>query len=114
ARMDNLPVHDCWAQLRKVSVGRLALWHKDHPEIFPINYTVDHGTLVFRTGEGTKLAALLEGHPVAFEADGVDPDTGIAWSVVVKGSAVLLSSTDDILDSFSLRLFPWHSGHKDN
>ncbi|MEV8181007.1 MULTISPECIES: pyridoxamine 5'-phosphate oxidase family protein [Micrococcaceae] len=114
ARMDNLPVHDCWAQLRKVSVGRLALWNKDHPDIFPINYTVDHGTLVFRTGEGTKLTALLEDHPVAFEADGVDPDTGIAWSVVVKGSAVLLSSTDDILDSFSLRLFPWHSGHKDN
>ena len=114
ARTENLPVHECWAQLRLASVGRLAVWNKDHPDIFPVNYTVDHGTLVFRTGEGTKLTALLQGHPVALEADGVDPDTGVAWSVVAKGSAQLLTSTEDIVDSFSLRLFPWHAGHKDN
>ncbi len=112
-RTEDLPVHECWALLRGVSVGRLAVWDTDHPEIFPINYTVDHGTLVFRTGDGTKLAAVRSGHPVAFEADGVDPDTGIAWSVVVKGSSEPMSSTDDLLDSFSLRLFPWHPGHKD-
>jgi hypothetical protein len=113
-RTEDLPVHECWALLRGVSVGRLAIWDSDHPDIFPINYTVDHGTLVFRTGEGTKLTAVLAGHPVALEADGVDPDTGIAWSVVVKGSGALLSSTGDLLDSFSLRLFPWHAGRKDN
>ncbi|MGO4383004.1 pyridoxamine 5'-phosphate oxidase family protein [Specibacter sp. RAF43] len=109
----NLPIHECWALLRGVSVGRLAVWVTDHPDIFPINYTVDHGTVVFRTGTGTKLAAVHGDHPVAMEADGVDADTGIAWSVVVKGSSETLSSTEDLLDSFSLRLFPWQSGHKD-
>ncbi|MCQ9165541.1 pyridoxamine 5'-phosphate oxidase family protein [Arthrobacter sp. STN4] len=113
-RTEDLAIHECWALLRGVSVGRLAVWDGDHPDIFPINYTVDHGTLIFRTGEGTKLAAVRGGHPVALEADGVDPDTGIAWSVVVKGSGQLLTSTEDLLDSFSLRLFPWHSGRKDN
>jgi nitroimidazol reductase NimA-like FMN-containing flavoprotein (pyridoxamine 5'-phosphate oxidase superfamily) len=114
ARTEDLPVHECWSLLRGISVGRLAVWDKDHPDIFPINYTVDHGTLVFRTGVGTKLTAVLGENPVAVEADGVDPDTGMAWSVVVKGSAELLASTEDLLDSFSLRLFPWHSGPKDN
>lgn len=114
ARTEDLPVHECWSLLRGISVGRLAVWDKDHPDIFPINYTVDHGTLVFRTGAGTKLTAVLGENPVAVEADGVDPDTGMAWSVVVKGSAELLASTEDLLDSFSLRLFPWHSGPKDN
>lgn len=114
ARTEDLPVHECWALLRGVSVGRLAVWDTDHPDIFPINYTVDHGTLVFRTGEGTKLAALRGGNPVALEADGVDPDTGIAWSVVVKGASEFVSTTEEILDSFSLRLFPWHAGRKDN
>ncbi|NVM94202.1 pyridoxamine 5'-phosphate oxidase family protein [Arthrobacter wenxiniae] len=114
ARTEDLPVHECWALLRDVSVGRLAVWDIDHPDIFPLNYTVDHGTLVFRTGDGTKLAAVLAGHPVALEADGVDPDTGIAWSVVVKGKSELLSSTTDVLESFSLRLFPWQSGRKEN
>ena len=108
-----LPVHECWAMLRGVSVGRLALWVTDHPDIFPINYTVDHGTLVFRTGPGTKLAAALGETPVAMEADGVDATSGVAWSVVVKGIAALIDSTEDVLDSFSLMLFPWQSGCKD-
>ncbi|WP_424580590.1 pyridoxamine 5'-phosphate oxidase family protein [Arthrobacter alpinus] len=108
-RTEVLPVHSCWSQLRSVSVGRLAVWDVDHPDIFPINYTVDHGSLVFRTGQGTKLKALQRDEPVALEVDGVNPDTGFAWSVVAKGNGKLLTSTDDILDSFALRLFPWHA-----
>lgn len=113
APTEELLVHECWAMLRGVSVGRLALWVTDHPDIFPINYTVDHGTLVFRTGPGTKLAAALGETPVVMEADGVDATSGVAWSVVVKGSAALIDSTEDVLDSFSLMLFPWQAGRKD-
>lgn len=108
-----LGAHECWALLRGVSVGRLAVWVTDHPDIFPINFAVDHGTLVFRTGLGTKLSAALGETPVAFEADGVDRGSGVAWSVVAKGSAVRINSTEDVLDSFSIMLFPWQSGRKD-
>lgn len=111
--VQELAAHECWELLRGVSVGRLAVWVVDHPDIFPINYAVDHGTVVFRTGAGTKLATALGETPVAFEADGVDPSSGVAWSVVVKGSATLFQSTDDVLDSFSIALFPWQAGHKD-
>ena len=55
--VENLDNHECWRLLRGVSVGRLAVWVDDHPDIFPINYKVDHGTLVFRTADGTKLQA---------------------------------------------------------
>ncbi|AIX99964.1 hypothetical protein ART_0366 [Arthrobacter sp. PAMC 25486] len=112
APTEELPVHECWALLRGVSVGRLALWVTDHPDIFPINYAVDHGTLVFRTGPGTKLDAALGETPVALEADGVDASSGVAWSVVVKGSTAIINSTQEVLDSFSIMLFPWHSGSK--
>jgi nitroimidazol reductase NimA-like FMN-containing flavoprotein (pyridoxamine 5'-phosphate oxidase superfamily) len=111
-RTQILEPNDCWALLRGVSVGRLAVWADDHPDIFPINYTVDHATVVFRTGDGTKLAAACAS-PVAMEADGVDADTGMAWSVVVKGAAAAISSTEEVLGTFSLMLFPWESGHKD-
>ncbi|MET1064447.1 MAG: pyridoxamine 5'-phosphate oxidase family protein, partial [Arthrobacter sp.] len=47
--VENLDNHESWRLLRGVSVGRLAVWVDDHPDIFPINYKVDHGTLVFRT-----------------------------------------------------------------
>ncbi|WP_425860866.1 pyridoxamine 5'-phosphate oxidase family protein [Arthrobacter sp. TWP1-1] len=113
ASSKELDAHECWALLRGVSVGRLAVWVTDHPDIFPINYAVDHGTLVFRTGLGTKLSAAVGETPVAFEADGVDRGSGIAWSVVAKGSAVPIKATEDVLDSFSIMLFPWQSGRKE-
>ena len=69
-------------------VGRLAVSITNLPDIFPINYVVDRGTVVFRTAEGTKLAAAVLGRGVAFEVDGVDDAAGEAWSVVIKGHAV--------------------------
>jgi hypothetical protein len=47
------------------------------------------------------------------EADGVDTDSGLAWSVVVKGAAKVITGTENILDSASLYLFPWQGGQKD-
>lgn len=112
--VENLGSSQCWELLRQVSVGRLAVWIDDHPDIFPLNYTVDHGTLVFRTGEGTKLGGALGETPVALEADGVDATTGMAWSAVVKGKAAAITGSEDVLDTASLYLFPWQAGKKDH
>ena len=84
----------------------------DHPDIFPINYVVDRGTVVFRTAEGTKLAGALLGRGVAFEIDGYDPDAGDAWSVVVKGYAIEIEQLHQYFDALDLPLFPWHAGPK--
>ncbi|WP_139003382.1 pyridoxamine 5'-phosphate oxidase family protein [Arthrobacter crystallopoietes] len=104
----------CWQLLRGVSVGRLAVRVRDHPDIFPINYAVDQETLVFRSGPGTKLDAILNGSAVALEADGVDAATGVAWSVVVKGPAKAVQPGQDLSESVTLRLFPWHAGPKES
>ncbi|MFE4197650.1 pyridoxamine 5'-phosphate oxidase family protein [Paenarthrobacter sp. NPDC056912] len=108
-----LATNECWELLRSVSVGRLAVWVDNHPDIFPVNYKVDHGTMVFRTGEGTKLHAALGDAPVAMEADGVNAETGVAWSVVIKGQATAVTLTQDVLDTIGLLLFPWEAGQKD-
>jgi nitroimidazol reductase NimA-like FMN-containing flavoprotein (pyridoxamine 5'-phosphate oxidase superfamily) len=111
--VQNLEHHECWAMLRAVSVGRLAVLADGRPDIFPINYTVDGGTLVFRTGEGTKLAGSSKGAAVALEADGVDQETGLAWSVVVKGSADVVTGNEHLMETTQLYLFPWQAGKKD-
>jgi uncharacterized protein len=108
-----LPKDECWKLLRGGSVGRLAVWVHDHPEIFPINYKVDHETLVFRTGAGTKLSSAV-GKMVAFETDSADTDGGVAWSVVVKGQATALSRSPEVLASVGQLLFPWETGRKDH
>lgn len=106
-----IPQHECWALLREAAVGRLATAIDGHPEIFPVNHVVDHGTIVIRTGAGTKLESAV-GHPVAFEVDGYDVEAGAAWSVVVKGRAGEVTRLHDVLDTLSLPLFPWHDSLK--
>ena len=110
--VDELSESACWALLRTTSVGRLAVWVEDHPDIFPVNYAVDHGTVVFRSGAGTKVSAALSDSPVALETDGYDEETAEAWSVVVRGSAEEISSGQDLLDTIDLPLSPWQAGDK--
>jgi uncharacterized protein len=103
---------ECWSLLRRTEVGRLAVAIQNQPDIFPINYVVDHGSIVFRTAEGTKLAAAVLGRAVAFEIDGYEPKTGEAWSVVVKGVATELERMHELFDALDLPLFPWHDWPK--
>jgi uncharacterized protein len=107
-----LETNACWELLRSTKVGRLAVSIRAQPEIFPVNFIVDHGSIVFRTAEGTKLAAAVLGRSVAFEVDGYDSDLGEAWSVVVKGRAVELERMQDVFDALDLPLFPWHAAPK--
>jgi hypothetical protein len=104
--------HECWQLLRSAEVGRLAVAIMNEPDIFPVNYVVDHGSVVFRTAEGTKLAAATLGPSVAFEVDGYDPSQGEAWSVVLKGRAVEIEQLHDLLTATDLPLFPWHAAPK--
>ena len=110
--MEVLNRDQCWALLRTEVVGRLAIAIANHPDIFPINYVVDHGTVVFRTAEGTKLAGAVLGSGVAFEVDGLDTHAGEAWSVVVKGRAVEITGLHDLFDAADLPLFPWLASPK--
>ena len=107
-----LDTHECLALLRTREVGRLAVSIADHPDIFPINFVVDGGTVVFRTAEGTKLAGALLGRGVAFEVDGYDPVAGEAWSVVMKGFAIEIEQMHSYFEALDLPLFPWHAGPK--
>jgi nitroimidazol reductase NimA-like FMN-containing flavoprotein (pyridoxamine 5'-phosphate oxidase superfamily) len=102
----------CLSLLRSTTVGRLAVAINGEPDIFPVNFVVDHGTVVFRTAEGTKLAAAVLGRAVAFEVDGYDPEAGEAWSVVLKGRAVEIGRLEELLEAADLPLFPWSTWPK--
>src|ERR1044072_6846701 len=101
-----LSTNQCGELLRDSVVGRLAVTVDGRPDIFPVNPIVDHGTIVFRTAAGTKLAA-TQGKDVAFEIDGYDSDTSEAWSVVVKGRAIEILEREETLRALRLPLFPW-------
>jgi hypothetical protein len=88
-----------------VSLGRLVTILGGQPEIFPVNFVTQRRTVLFRTAQGTKLFSAVMNNQVAFEAD--DHTVAEGWSVIVKGTAHLLSANAEILDAEEAPLLPW-------
>lgn len=109
-----LEAAECWQLLTEVSVGRLGVISDGHPDVFPVNFRVDKETVVFQTGDGTKLHAIEEGGSVALEADSVSAEFGIAWSVIIKGAATVVERTDADLNRIGRPLFPWQGIGQDH
>ncbi len=103
----------CWDLLESQPVGRLAVAVAGEVEIFPINYLVHEQTIVFKTAQGSKLAAIAANARVSFEIDGYTPESGDAWSVVIKGLAHELQRMSQIYAAEDLPLFPWNASPKD-
>ena len=115
--LEELSESECWALLRTVDVGRLATSTTEGGvEVFPVNHIVDQGSLVFRTALGTKLTHALDAAEVAFEADNAARTYGEQlddpWSVVIHGTAELITNDTDLFDSFELNVRPWHISSK--
>lgn len=96
---------ECWNLLSSVALGRLITSVDGQPEIFPVNFVVQHRTVLFRTAEGTKLVSAAINNNVLFEAD----DHGIteAWSVILKGTARTLRTDEEIQEAERAQLLPW-------
>jgi nitroimidazol reductase NimA-like FMN-containing flavoprotein (pyridoxamine 5'-phosphate oxidase superfamily) len=82
------------------------------PAIFPVNYLVDEDAIVFRTGEGTKLAAAADRAVVAFEVDDFDRFEHSGWSVLAVGTAELVSAPEEEARLARLPLRPWAGGRR--
>ncbi|MGV8896657.1 MAG: pyridoxamine 5'-phosphate oxidase family protein [Rhodoglobus sp.] len=104
-QINRLTDPEMWALLEATPMGRLAVSAGGELDIFPVNFIVDEGTLLFRTAEGTKLVELTVHSAVAFEIDGHDEID--AWSVVVKGTAARLDHQAEIDRADTLPLSPW-------
>ena len=89
-----LPETECWNLLSSASLGRLVTSVDGQPDIFPVNFVVQHRTVLFRTAEGTKLVSAAINNNVLFEAD--DHNVAEGWSVIVKGMARLLRTDEEI------------------
>ena len=85
---------ECWNLLSSASLGRLVTSVDGEPDIFPVNFVVQHRTVLLRTAEGTKLVSAAINNNVLFEAD--DHNVAEGWSVIVKGMARLLRTDEEI------------------
>jgi uncharacterized protein len=105
--LDALPEAACRELLHRRVLGRLAIVVDGVPRMFPVNYIVENGDILFRTDEGMKLDAARNGSLAAFEVDHADPLYHTGWSVLVTGVLEDISSARDRPDALALPLRAW-------
>jgi hypothetical protein len=115
-RLEALPREEALRLLHSVSVGRLVFTHLALPAIRPVNHVVDGDQVVIRAYLGTAIATAVgnnAGMVVAYEADLIDPDTHLGWSVIIVGRACRLSD-GAVADRYRQLLQPWIDGGGDD
>jgi hypothetical protein len=93
-RLEALPRAESLRLLSSVSLGRLVFTHLALPAIRPVNHAVAGEQVIIRTYLGTAISAAVgdrSGTVVAYEADLIDPDSHLGWSVIIVGRAARLT-----------------------
>jgi uncharacterized protein len=75
-------------------VGRVGVTIGALPAIFPVNYRLIDGCIVFRSSPGSKLSAAMSRAVVAFEVDDYNVADRSGWSVLVIGPSEVVHDLD--------------------
>lgn len=94
--LEILDRQECLRLLAGAPLGRVGITNGALPVIVPINFRLVGDRIVFRTGIGTKLDSATCDEVVAFEADHLDPASGVGWSVAVTGLAREVVDSDEV------------------
>ena len=112
--LEILDREECLALLagNEPRVGRVGFTVDGEQFVLPVNYAVVDATVVFRSGAGSKLGIAADGGRMVFEADTVDGRWHSGWSVLVRGTASIVTDVAEQERLLSLDLQPWAQGDK--
>jgi len=85
------------------------------PAIRPVNHIVEGDRIIIRTHLGSAIDSAVAGTGtvVAYEADMIDPDDHLGWSVIVIGRARRVTDPGEVARYREI-LQPWVSGAMDD
>ncbi len=112
--LETIDPDECLRLLGTAAIGRLALSVRALPVVLPVNFALAHDGVVIRTGKDANLDQACDQTVVAFEVDGFDPIVQAGWSVLVQGTASVLTAPAELHDASQLGLAPWGNPHADS
>ena len=109
-----LTAAESWRLLAGASLGRIVFTQRALPAIRPVNHVVDQETVIIRSHLGAAITGHVagDGAVVCYEADEIDPVRHTGWSVIVTGTARLVSDTAAVA-RYQRMLHPWADGQMD-
>ncbi len=117
--LETLTIDECKAHVAAGGIGRFLFDDPGRgPVAIPVNYKMDGGDVIFRTsgtsGVGAEMrvnAALSE--KVAFDVDHLDDVLGEGWSVLLSGTARVITDPAELRRAIALGIEPWAGGERD-
>jgi transcriptional regulator with XRE-family HTH domain len=82
------------------------------PVAVPVNFRMDGNDVIFRTTMEGSIADGLHGQPVSFDVDHLDDALGEGWSVLLTGTASVVTDSAGLDRAKALGIEPWAGGDR--
>jgi nitroimidazol reductase NimA-like FMN-containing flavoprotein (pyridoxamine 5'-phosphate oxidase superfamily) len=117
--LEELDEAECLRLITPGGIGRIAYSGRYGPTVFPVNYRLHGGTIVFRTAqdsptdEDLRTGIAHAEYKVAFEIDDIDHAAREGWSVLVQGPVHHVESDSERAEVLEAGLETWPGGERE-
>jgi uncharacterized protein len=105
---------ECLQLVASVPVGRIIYTRQALPAVELVNFALDDGDIIIRTSHSGKLAPAMRGAVVAFEADSLDTDRRVGWSVTIIGRSQEVTDPDEVGRLEQIGVSSWAPGEREH
>jgi transcriptional regulator with XRE-family HTH domain len=114
ATLHELTEAECRELIAAGGIGRFLFVQAGRgPVAIPVNFKVDGTDVVFRTSGDSGIAEGVHQQPVSFDVDQLDDALAEGWSVLLTGTASVVTGAAEISQAQSLGIEPWAGGDRD-
>ncbi len=108
AQLEELTQDECQAYVAAGGVGRFLYDDEARgPVAVPVNYKMDGTDIVFRTNSQDVVTEGAHEQKVSFDVDHFDEALGEGWSVLLSGTADVISDPAGLAKAEGLGIEPW-------
>ena len=113
AVLENLSAAECKAHIAAGGVGRFLFNQASRgPVAIPVNYRMDGDDVVFRTASGGSILEAMDQERVSFDVDHLDDALAEGWSVLLTGTASIITDQTELAQAEALDVEPWAGGDR--
>lgn len=97
----------CIDHLEEAPYSRIAFVVDDEPVVLPVNHLLQGGAIYLQAAPGSKLGSAAAGQIVVIQADEGDAERRLAWSVMVRGRASIVTADAELEALHAADFQPW-------
>lgn len=112
--LEDLTADQSRAHIAGGGVGRFLFVDADRgPVAEPVNYRMDGADVVFRTDSKSSILTGVQEPRVSFDVDHIDDALSEGWSVLLSGTASVVTDPAELARVKALGIEPWPGGQRD-